>query len=206
MSVVYRLRQALGLDAPGTPVNVIRSYLMLGEIADDLREALGIDTAGVARSKDSFGFALEGWKPWTLFDDTPVLVPEGFNTEAEVNGDLLMYPQGDKSAPPCARMPQGGWYFDAIIRQPPIDEARLDPADNCEEFGPLSEGEIEYFCCACERARSAGERAVAANFGGTGFGDIAAVPAMQLRHPKGIRDIEEWYRSLVAPGLHLPRL
>jgi uroporphyrinogen-III decarboxylase len=32
---------------------------------------------------------------------------------------------------------------------------------------------------------------------GTGFGDIALVPAPFLKHPKGIRDIEEWYVSTV---------
>ena len=34
-----------------------------------------------------------------------------------------------------------------------------------------------------------------ANFGGTAFGDIALVPAPFLKHPKGIRDIAEWYMS-----------
>ena len=33
---VYRLRQALGLDEPGTPVKVIEPYQMLGEIKPDL--------------------------------------------------------------------------------------------------------------------------------------------------------------------------
>ena len=35
-----------------------------------------------------------------------------------------------------------------------------------------------------------------ASIGGTGFGDIALVPAPGLKHPKGIRDITEWYVSL----------
>jgi hypothetical protein len=30
---------------------------------------------------------------------------------------------------------------------------------------------------------------------GTGFGDIALVPAPWLEHPKGIRDVAEWYIS-----------
>ncbi|MFP4027513.1 MAG: uroporphyrinogen decarboxylase family protein [Candidatus Brocadiia bacterium] len=34
-----------------------------------------------------------------------------------------------------------------------------------------------------------------ANFGGTGFGDIALVPGPFLKHPRGIRDIAEWYMS-----------
>jgi uroporphyrinogen-III decarboxylase len=37
-----------------------------------------------------------------------------------------------------------------------------------------------------------------AKFSGTGFGDIAAVPATQLRRPRGIRDVEEWYASLAS--------
>jgi uroporphyrinogen-III decarboxylase len=37
-----------------------------------------------------------------------------------------------------------------------------------------------------------------ANFGGMAFGDIALVPAPWLKHPKGIRDVEEWYVSTVT--------
>ena len=40
VSVVHQLRRRLGLDPPGTPVKVVEVYQMLGEIAEDLREAL----------------------------------------------------------------------------------------------------------------------------------------------------------------------
>jgi hypothetical protein len=44
-------------------------------------------------------------------------------------------------------------------------------------------------------------KAVLGNFGGTGFGDVALVPGMNLKHAEGIRDIEEWYVSLsLRPG------
>jgi hypothetical protein len=33
---------------------------------------------------------------------------------------------------------------------------------------------------------------------GTAFGDIALVPAPFLKHPKGIRDISEWYMATAA--------
>ena len=33
---VYKLRQALGLDAPGTPVKVVEPYQVLGEIKPDV--------------------------------------------------------------------------------------------------------------------------------------------------------------------------
>lgn len=39
-----------------------------------------------------------------------------------------MYPEGDRFAAPSGRMPKDGYYFDAIIRQYPIDETKLDPA------------------------------------------------------------------------------
>ncbi len=197
VSSVYLLRQALKLDPPGTPVKGVEPYQMLGEIKPDLMDALGVDVVGLSGPRTMFGFRNEGWKPWTLFDGTPVLVPEGFNTEPEPNGDILMYPEGDRTAPPSGRMPKGGFYFDAIIRQPPLDESRLNPEDNLEEFGLISDEDLEYFRQEAERLYRQTNRAILANFGGTAFGDIALVPAPWLKYPKGIRDVEEWYVSTV---------
>ena len=66
-----------------------------------------------------------------------------------------MYPEGDRSAPPSGRMPAGGYYFDTIIRQPPIDDDKLDPEDNLEEFGPISDDDLAYFAA---RSRAAVHR------------------------------------------------
>ena len=191
---VYLLRQALGLDAPGTPVKVVEPFQVLGEIAPDLLEALGVDVVGLGMPRNFFGFKNEAWKPWTTFQGTPVLVPEAFNTEPDAKGDIPMYADGDKSYPPSARMPQGGWYFDAIVRQPPLDDEKLNVEDNLEEFGPISDAELAYLEAETTRLYATG-KAIVANFGGTSFGDIALVPGVQLKHPKGIRDIEEWYVS-----------
>ena len=92
VDTVYQLRKALQLDPPGTPVKVTEPYQMLGEIKPDLMEALGVDIVGLGKPATMFGFKNEGWKPWTTFEGTPVLVPEGFNTEPDANGDILMYP------------------------------------------------------------------------------------------------------------------
>jgi hypothetical protein len=196
VAVVYALRQALKLDPPETPVKVVEPYQLLGEIAPDLQDALGVDVTPLGSTKTLLGFRNEGWKPWR-YAGAPCLVPEGFNTEPEPDGNLLQYPEGDRSAPPSARMPAGGFYFDTIIRQPPIDDEKLDPADNLEEFGPISDADIEHFRREAERLHATG-RAILANFGGTAFGDIALVPAPFLKHPKGIRDVEEWYMSTVT--------
>lgn len=198
VNMVYRLRQVLGLDRPGTPVKVVEPYQMLGEIAPDLMDALGVDVAGLPGPTTLFGFKNENWKTWTMVDGTPTLVPEGFNTTPEPNGDLLQYPEGDRSVPPSGRMPKGGYFFDSIIRQPPLDEDRLRVEDNLEEFGQISEETLAYFQREAERLHTQTDKAILANFGGTAFGDIALVPAPWLKHPKGIRDIEEWYVSTQA--------
>jgi len=198
VSTVYALRQALRLDEPGAPVKIIEPYQNLGEIKPDLIQALGIDVVGVSPPGTLFGFKNEGYKPWTGFDGIPVLVPKGYNTEPEPNGDILMYPEGDKSAPPSGRMPEGGWYFDTIVRQPPLDAAALDVQDNLEEFGLISDKDLEYFRQEIGRLYDDTDKAILANFGGTAFGDISLVPTPWLKRPRGIRDMEEWYISTVT--------
>ncbi len=64
ISSVYLLRQALGLDKPGTPVKLVEPYQMLGEIKTDLLEALGVDVVPLESTRTFFGFHKEGWKPF----------------------------------------------------------------------------------------------------------------------------------------------
>lgn len=198
VSIVYKLRQALGLDCPGAPVKVIEPYQMLGHIGPDLHERLGVDVVNLGGLRTLFGFKNEGWKEWTFFDGTPVLVPRDFNTEPEPNGDILMYPEGDRSAPPSGRMPKDGFYFDTIVRQPPIEDRKLRVEDNLEEFGLVPREELDHFRREAARLYCETDKAILAGFPGTAFGDLGLVPAPWLKYPKGIRDIEEWYISTVA--------
>ena len=197
VSVVYELRQRLGLDDPGTPVKVVEPYQMLGEVKPDLSDALGLDCVMLAGTGTLFGFPQKDWKEWTTPDGTPVLVAGLFNTDPEPNGDIFQYPEGDKSLEPCGNMPSGGYFFDAIVRQDPIDEEKLDPKDNLEEFSVISDEELEHYRTLADRLYSETDRALFCTAGGLSFGDIALVPATWLRHPKGIRDIEEWYISTI---------
>ena len=77
-SMVYKLRKYFKL--PEHPVKVMDCYQMLGEVEEDLREKLCVDCVPVMAYTNLFGFRNTDWKPWTLFDGTPVLVPGGFNT------------------------------------------------------------------------------------------------------------------------------
>ncbi len=195
VSVVDKLRKAV-LGDQEYRVRVVEPYQMLGEIDDQLRAALGIDVVGRGSRKSLFGTDEGDWKPFTLFDGTEVLVPHNLNTTIdEATGDLLAYPEGDISVPPSVRMPKGGYFFDAIVRQEPIDEAKLNPDDNCEEFGLLSDEDVAHFKKARQWFEARADYGAVVVIPGTAFGDIALVPAPFLKHPKGIRDIQEWYIS-----------
>jgi len=194
-SCVAALRNHYGLEKQ--LVKAFEPYQMLGWIDDDLKQAMGIDTVGICPRNTIFGFPNENWKEFRMPWGQEVLVSEHFNTTKDTSGDLLIYPQGDTSVGPSGRMPEGGYFFDTIIRQPEIDESNLNPDDNLEEFVPVSADDLRYFA---DQARQAGQsgNAVVATFGGTGFGDIALVPGPFLKHPKGIRDVAEWYVSTVT--------
>ena len=198
---VIGLRDRYGLEK--RLVKVHEPYQMLGWIDDDLQQALGIDVEGVYGPDTMFGYRNENWTPWRMDDGTEVLMSGNFQTTKDANGDTLVFPGGDRSAPPSGRLPRNGFFFDTIIRQEPIEEAALDPADNLEEFGPITEETLEHFQRESSRAGATG-RGIIASFGGTSLGDIALVPAPGLKRPKGIRDVEEWYVSTLdrKPYVH----
>ena len=190
-SCVAGLRDYYGLEQ--RPVRIHEPFQMLGLVDDDLREAMGIDVIGVFPRNTMFGFPAERWKEWR-FNGLDVLVPEDFNVSTDANGDTLIYPEGDMTVPPSGRMPRGGFFFDSIIRQEPLDEEHLNAEDNIEEFKPIADADLEHIAASVRAAATTGA-GVIANFGGTALGDIALVPAPFLRHPKGIRDVTEWYVS-----------
>lgn len=197
-STVSALRQVL-VDDPAYRVRIIHPLQLNGEVDEVLLRALPVDVIGVYPSMTAFGFRNQDWKPWRLFDGTAVDAPGGFSPTVDANGDLLLHPGGDPSVPASARMPNGGFYFDPIVRQDPIDEDHLDPSDNTEEYGRLGDADIADFALRARQAASETDYGVFGTIPGVwGYGDAMVVPAVGLRHPKGIRDPEEWYISLVA--------
>lgn len=195
VTCVAQLRDHFGLEK--RPVKVCEPFQMLGEIEDDLLDAMEIDTIALPAPNTMFGFRNEDWMPFRAPWGQELLVSRHFRTISDKNGDLLLYPQGDTSAPPSGRMPTGGYFFDTIVRQPPIDEDNLHFEDNMEEFQPISDADLRHYREQAARLAQS-TRAVVSGVGGTAFGDIALVPAPFLKHPKGIRDIAEWYVSTVA--------
>lgn len=192
---VENLRKHYGLES--RPVRVIEPYQMLGEVDAELMDAMGIDVVGAWGKNNMFGiYNHEPLVEYTTNWGQRVMVPQGFITTKDEKGDALVYPEGDTSLAPSARMPKAGYFFDAIVRQDPLDEEKLDVKDNLEEFTLVTDQDLEFWKQSALKARATG-KAVIAGLGGTALGDIALVPAMQLRHPKGIRDIAEWYMSTI---------
>jgi hypothetical protein len=191
VSCVAALRDRFGLEK--RPVRVHEPFQMLGMLDEDLLDAMDIDVIGAFARNTMFGFPAEAWKPWSL-NGLEVLVPKDFNTTVDAQGNTLIYPLGDLTAPPSGRMPSGGYFFDCIVRQEPLDEENLDPEDNMEEFAPIAQEDLDHIARVTKAAAATG-RGVTATIGGLALGDIALVPAPNLKHPKGIRDITEWYVS-----------
>ncbi len=188
-----RLREYFGLEK--RPVKLIDPFQMLGEVDAELQDVLGLDTEGIYGYNALFGFPLNNWKEWVTPWGQEILVPGLFNTSKDEEGNVYLYPQGDMSVPPSGKMPASGFYFDGIVRQEPIIEENLNPEDNLEEFTLLDAAEIEHIKQKAAELRTSKRFIYGSLTGDTGLGDIARVPGMMLKHPKGIRDEAEWYMS-----------
>ncbi|MFK2558981.1 uroporphyrinogen decarboxylase family protein [Bacteroides fragilis] len=190
--IVEALRNYYGL-AP-RPVKIVDAFQMLGEIDAELAEKIGVDCIGIGGPKDIFDLDTTRMHEQTTPWGQRVLVPEAMDLTPDMRGDVYVYAGGDQNYPPSAVMPKGCYFINAIERQQPIEEDRLDLEDNVEEFGLLTENDLAYYCAEADKAYQTG-RAVVASFGGTALGDVAFVPGMGLKQPKGIRSVVEWYMS-----------
>ncbi len=190
--IVEKLREYYGLEK--RPIKVIEPYQMLGEIDTELISAMDIDVIGLSGEKNMFGISNKDWKVHKTLWGQEVLFPGEFNYTYNSNGDILIHPEGDTSVSPSAMMPKTGYFFDALDRQLPIDDSTLKVEDNLEEFGYVTNHDLTYWKNLVEKVDS-DSKGVVANLGGTALGDIALVPAVGLKYPKGIRGVEEWYIS-----------
>lgn len=190
--IVEKLRKYFGLEK--RPVKVIEPYQMLGEIDPELINAMDIDVIGLFSAKNMFGVPNEDWKVHKTLWGQEVLFPGNFNYTYNSNGDILMYPEGDTSVAPSGMMPRSGYFFDALDRQQPIDDSTLKVEDNLEEFRPVTEQDLAYWRNQVNSIKN-DSKAYVASLGGTALGDIALVPVVGLKNPKGIRGVEEWYIS-----------
>jgi hypothetical protein len=192
---IAALRQHYGLE--NKPVKVVEPFQMLGEVDEELAKLWNVDAIGVSGPYDMMGHRQEKFVEKRMPWGQVVLLPECFKMKQE-NGNTYVFPQGDTNYHPSAMMPASGYFFDSIERVPATYfDTELNIEDNLEEFTLISDNDVAYWKNALTQARATG-KSVVANIGGTGLGDVALVPAMGLKNPKGIRAIADWYMSTMA--------
>jgi hypothetical protein len=108
-SLYIRLREQLGIE--GEPPKVYDVWQMLAWVERPVLEALGTDVLAVPRLKQAFETRLDRWRPWQLDDGTPVRIPANFTPEAEADGSLCFYLDGELVAKKAPDSP----YFDRMI-------------------------------------------------------------------------------------------
>ena len=197
VSCMKQLREHYRLPhAPATPMFIEH---MNAIVPDDLADIMEVDTAAALPRVGSFGMPREDLKLWTMPDGSEIWVPGLFNPTSDGKEGWFVHPQGDTSCPPSGHMPKGSPYFDNIEPDVELDEARLDPADNVEEYGILGEHDLRFIVDSVAAAHRTG-RAVVFTSPGTVLGSVDGITGTGLKHPKGIRRIEEWYVSpLIRP-------
>jgi len=189
-SVLYQLREALGLEKK--PVTVHEPFQILGQVDEDLRQAIGVDVVGLFSPYNAIGMKNENWKPWSMPDGTPTLVAEKFEYDVK-DGDTYIYPQGDRSCEPSMILPEGGYFFDAINRSKGFDEDNLNGSEDFQDDFSLYTDEVaKSFEEQANHYFSNTQYGIIGNFAGMALGDAGALPGQFLKEVKGIRKMDDW--------------
>ena len=176
-STYHRLKEQLGISST---TRVYDLYQMLAEVERPVMERLGADVVGLNRPDVAFDIPNTDWKPWRMFDGTPVEVPGSFQPVTEANGDLVLQRDGT----PIARMPQGGYYFDRLEVFP--GGAHLP----VEEINPpiLSDALCEHYRLQAEAIHQNTDFAIVAPLG----------PPYELFYGLGTGGFENWMIALAS--------
>jgi len=176
-STYHRLKDQLGISSP---TRVYDLYQMLAEVERPVLERFGADVVGLNRPEVAFGIRVEGWKPWRMFDGTPVEVPGDFQPVTQPNGDLIIQRNGK----PIARMPSGGYYFDRLEVYPGAAHLPV------EQVNPpvMSDALCEHYRLQADSLYQNTDFAVVAPLG----------PPYELFYGLGTGGFENWMVTLAA--------
>jgi uroporphyrinogen decarboxylase len=197
-SAYYQLKQYLGLSGPA---RVFDLFQMLAEVERPVMERFGADVIGIYRPSVVFGIRNERWKPWQLFDGTPVEVPGDFYPVEQPDGSLLILsPEGK----PIAIMPKDGFYFDRLEKYPGAVHADPESLD----LPLLTEEECDFLAAQAEAYYQNTEYAIIVQMGppyelffGLGTGDFAAWMITLATEPDYVQAlyeklVEAWVENL----------
>lgn len=189
------LRKALGLEE--IREKAYEPFQLLGEVDEDIRKAVGVDVVGVGTNTTIYGYNNDNWKDWTLPQGTPVRVGGGFEVTGDECGNTLIYPQGDRTALPCAKLPKGGFFFDNIERNfAPYDEDLADATqariDFKNDFSVWNEQQLRYMEKEIDYYYGETEYGIFGSAALTFLADMAYTAGPSLKQPTGLRSPSEW--------------
>jgi len=178
-SAYYQLKAYLGIRAPTRLVDLIQ---FLADVEQPVLERFGVDAVGVFRSETNPGLGIrkENWKPWRLFDGTPVEIPGGFNPVLEADGGYAILRDGV----PIARMPKDGFYFDRTEKYPGAAHVDLDKWQPYE----WTNEELEYVHAQAEWLYENTEYALVCSVN----------PPQEFFTGMGTGDFEAWWMTLAS--------
>ncbi len=184
-STYHRLKQHLYLHSP---TRVFDIFQMLAEVERPVRERFGADVIGLYRPAVSFGIRNENWKPWQLFDGTPVEMPGGFDPVVEPGGDIVLF----RGETPVARMPKDGFYFDRLETYPGAAHVDL------QTFQPpwISDEECEFYRQQAEALYQNTDLALVAPLG----------PPYELFYGLGTGNFESWMVTFATEAEYVAEL
>jgi len=125
-----RLKRHLGLAGP---VQVYDLVQQLAQPEDEILDRFGIDAVDLGRA---FLTDPADWRPWTLPDGAPCLVPAYFNPERQENGDWVAR---DADGDIVARMYHGAFYFNQEIH--PLEDV---PPDKWADSLPAAMAKVSW--------------------------------------------------------------
>jgi uroporphyrinogen decarboxylase len=160
MAIAYNhLKAHLGMRGGETKVYDIGQQLAHPE--PPLLERFGVDVLPLTRAPLGLNPVHPAWKPWTLPDGSPALVPSGFSPVQNERGDWLIL---DAESHITHRLPAGGLYFDQIYH--PLAEVTTVAEIEALELPDLSDDELAWLRREACRLYETTDKAIMGHFGG----------------------------------------
>jgi len=164
MAVAYnRLKAYLGLVGGETKMYDVGQQLAHPE--PPVLERFGVDVLPLPRAWGGLDPTNPTWKPWTLPDGSPALVPSGFNPVQNERGDWLVLDPENKGRV-ISRMPAGGLYFDGVYH--PLAEATTVAEIEAfmDALPDISGEELAWLRSEAQRLYETTDKAIMGHFGG----------------------------------------
>ncbi|NIN68254.1 MAG: methyltransferase, partial [Anaerolineae bacterium] len=122
-------------------------------------ERFGVDVLPLTRTPTGLDPVNPAWRPWTLPDGSPALVPSGFDPVQNKRGDWL-FDEGQVTF----RMPAGGLYFDPVSH--PLAEANTIAEIEAFDLPDISSEELACLRREAHRLHETTDKTIIGEFGG----------------------------------------